>query len=105
MNQTARPRFARMYRPWALDRRVALRLAASGALAAAVSTASWGWVFASPAVPTNDPAIVRFADHSAGHATAAYGMTDSQAAGLRVTLNKLFSEHVYLAARATGGAL
>src|SRR3954451_11619734 len=105
MDQPIRPRFARMYRSWGLDRRVALRLAASGALAVAVSTASWGWVFASPAIPTSDPAIVRFMDHGASHATAAYGMTDSQAAGLRGTLNNLFSEHVYLAARATGAAL
>ena len=32
-------------------------------------------------------------------------MTDAPAAGLRVTLNNLFSEHVYLAARATSGAI
>jgi plastocyanin len=32
-------------------------------------------------------------------------MTDAPAAGLRVTLNNLFAEHVYLAARATSGAL
>jgi plastocyanin len=109
MNQTARPRFARLYRPWALDRRAALRVAASGALAAAVSAASWGWVFASPAAfadtSGSGTAIVRFADHPASHTTAAYGMTDSQASGLRVTLNNLLSEHVYLAARATGAAL
>ena len=109
MNQTARSRFARPCRPWALDRRAALRVATSGALAAAVSTASWGWVFASPAASVNNSgsgtAIVRMVDHPASHATAAYGMTDSQAAGLRVTLNNLLSEHVYLAARATGAAL
>ncbi len=33
------------------------------------------------------------------------GSVDSSAVGLRVTLNTLFSEHVYLAARATGAAL
>lgn len=37
--------------------------------------------------------------------SAAQGMTDSGAASLRVALNKLFAEHVYLAARATGAAL
>jgi plastocyanin len=105
MHRTVRPRFARLYRPWALDRRAVQRLAAAGALAAAVSSASWGWVFASPAVPSPSTAIVRLADHGAGHATSAYGMTDAPAAGLRVTLNNLFSEHVYLAARATGAAL
>ena len=44
-------------------------------------------------------------DHGAGHTSAVYGMTDAPAAGLRVTLNNLFSEHVYLAARATSGAI
>src|SRR5437773_218345 len=105
MNRTARPRFVRMYRPWALDRRAVQRLAAAGALAAAISSASWGWVIASPAVPASSPAIVRFADHGASHTSTTYGMTDAPAAGLRVTLNQLFSEHVYLAARATGAAL
>jgi len=33
------------------------------------------------------------------------GAVDSSAAGLRITLNTLLSEHVYLAARATGAAL
>ena len=94
-----------MYGPWTLNRRALLRVAASGALAVAVSTASWGWIYASPATPTSAPSIVRFADHSAGHTGFVYGMTDSQAAGLRVALNNLFSEHVYLAARATGAAL
>lgn len=51
------------------------------------------------------PSIVRFAGHDMGHSGSVYGMTDSPAAGLRVTLNGLFSEHVYLAARATGAAL
>jgi plastocyanin len=105
MNRTPRPRLTRMFRPWALDRRAYQRLAASGALAVAVSTASWGWVFAQPAVPTPSTAVVRFADHSAGHTSDVYGMTDAPAAGLRVTLNNLFAEHVYLAARATGAAL
>jgi plastocyanin len=105
MNRTARPRLAGMYRSWALDRRAWQRLAASGALAVAVSTASWGWVWASPTAPTASPAVVRFAGHGAGHTSAVYGMTDAPAAGLRVTLNNLFSEHVYLAARATGAAL
>ena len=105
MNRTARPRLAGMYRPWALDRRAWQRLAASGALAVAVSTASWGWVLASPATPVAPPIVARFAGHGAGHATAVYGMTDAPAAGLRVTLNNLLSEHVYLAARATSGAL
>jgi plastocyanin len=46
------------------------------------------------------------AGHAAGgHAAAAYGISDSSAATLRVTLNKLLAEHVYLAARATGAAL
>src|SRR5205085_11861485 len=99
MDHTARPRLARLYRPWALDRRAWLRLAASGALATAVSTASWGWVFASPAVPAPYPDVVRYADHGASHLVADYGMTDAPAAGLRVTLNNLFAEHVYLAAR------
>jgi plastocyanin len=94
-----------MYRPWALDRRAWQRLAVSGALAVAVSTASWGWVLANPAAPTTSPAIVRFADHGTGHTSAVYGMTDAPAAGLRVTLNNLLAEHVYLAARATSGAI
>jgi plastocyanin len=105
MNRTARPRLTGMYRAWALDRRAWQRLAASSALAIAVSTASWGWVWASPADPTASPAVVRFAGHGAGHTSAVYGMTDAPAAGLRVTLNNLLSEHVYLAARATGAAL
>lgn len=105
MNRTARPRLVGMYRSWALDRRAWQRLAASGALAVAISTASWGWVFANPAAPTAPPAVVRFAGHGAGHTSAVYGMTDAPAAGLRVTLNNLFSEHVYLAARATSGAI
>jgi plastocyanin len=104
MIRTARPHLSGMYRSWALDRRAWQRLAASGALAVAVSTASWSWVWASPTTPTA-PAIVRFAGHGAGHESAVYGMTDAPAAGLRVTLNNLFSEHVYLAARATSGAL
>src|SRR5687768_17734425 len=73
MNRTARPRLAGMYRSWALDRRAWQRLAASGALAAAISTASWGWVFASPgspAAPTTPPAVVRFAGHGSGHTSA-----------------------------------
>jgi plastocyanin len=94
-----------MFRPWTLDRRAWQRIAASGALAAAVSTASWGWVFASPTVPNSTRSVVRFADRGAGHAGAVYGMSDAPAAGLRVTLNNLFAEHVYLAARATSGAL
>ena len=40
-----------------------------------------------------------------GYEAAAYGTTDSPAATLRVGLNKLLAEHVYLAARATGAAL
>ena len=42
---------------------------------------------------------------AAGSERATYGITDSSAATLRVTLNKLLAEHVYLAARATGAAL
>ena len=105
MLRTPRPRIARIYRAWGLDRRAWQRIAASGALAVAVSTASWGWVMASPAAPVAAPGIVRYADHSAGHIGSVYGVTDAPAAGLRVTLNNLFSEHVYLAARATSGAL
>jgi len=108
MNRTARPCLARIYRAWALDRRAWLRLTASGALAVATSTASWGWVLAdpgSPAAPTTPPAVVRFAGSSAGPTSSVYGMTDAPAAGLRVTLNNLLAEHVYLAARATSGAI
>jgi plastocyanin len=105
MNRTPRLRRSRMFRPWGLDRRAWQRLAASGALAVAVSTASWSWVLASPAVPTPPPAIVRLAGHGAGPSSAVYGVTDAPAAGLRVTLNNLLAEHVYLAARATGAAL
>src|SRR6188768_932139 len=92
MNRTARPRLSGMYRAWALDRRAWQRIAASGALAVAISTASWGWVFASPAAQTAPPApsfvgaSFRFADHGAGHTSSIYGMTDAPAAGLRVTL-------------------
>lgn len=99
---------SRQWRAWALDRRAAQRLAASGALALAVSSASWGWVFASPAASTAltpSTSVVRYANHPAGHVGSVYGMTDAPAAGLRVTLNNLLSEHVYLAARATGAAL
>ena len=108
MHRTPRLRLSRMFRPWALDRRAWLRIGASGALAVAVSTVSWGWVLASPATVTTPPAVVRFAGpggHGAHQTSAVYGMTDAPAAGLRVTLNNLFSEHVYLAARATSGAL
>jgi plastocyanin len=97
-----------MYRRWGLDRRTLLRVAASGALAIAVSTASWGWALADPASPTSAPAVVRYAGtgaHGAHGASSVYGVTDSAAAGLRVALNNLFAEHVYLAARATSGAL
>jgi plastocyanin len=105
MNRTPRLRLAGMYRSWGLDRRAWLRIAASGALAVAVSSASWGWAMASPTATTTPPAVVRFAGHGAGQTSAVYGMTDAPAAGLRVTLNNLFAEHVYLAARATSGAL
>jgi plastocyanin len=109
MYRTARPRLSGMYRSWALNRRAWQRIAASGALAAAISTASWGWVFANPAAQTAPPAVVWSAGpgggHGAGHTGSVYGMTDAPAAGLRVTLNNLFSEHVYLAARATSGAI
>src|SRR4051794_2805949 len=104
MTHTPRQRVTGMFRSWALDRRTVQRIAVSGALAVAVSTASWGWVFASTPASTA-PAIVRFAGHDAAHTSSVYGMTDAPAAGLRVTLNNLFSEHVYLAARATGAAL
>jgi plastocyanin len=104
MDQTVRPRLTRMYRSWGIDRRALLRVAASGALAVAVSTASWGWVMASPA-PQTAAGIVRLAGHDMGQTSSVRGMTDAPAAGLRVTLNQLFSEHVYLAARATGAAL
>jgi plastocyanin len=93
-------------RRWSPDRRAWQRIAASGALAVAVSTASWGWVFASTsAVSVPATTAVRTAAHPAGHVGSVYGMTDAPAAGLRVTLNNLLSEHVYLAARATGAAL
>jgi hypothetical protein len=105
MHRTPRTRPTGMYRSWGLDRRAWQRFVTAGALAAAVSSASFGWAIASPAAPGQSPAIVRFAEHGPGHASAVYGMTDAPAAGLRVTLNNLFSEHVYLAARATGAAL
>lgn len=106
-NRTPRLRVTGPFRSWALDRRTLLRVAASGALAVAVSSASWGWVLANPATATHAPAVVRYAGPGLGAHTgdAVYGMTDSAAAGLRVALNNLFSEHVYLAARATSGAL
>src|SRR5215208_5390870 len=107
MHRTPRTRPTGMYRSWGLDRRAWQRFVTAGALAAAVSSASFGWAIASPASPTvlQTPAITRFAEHGPGHAGAVYGMTDAPAAGLRVTLNNLLSEHVYLAARATGAAL
>ena len=105
MHRTPRTRPTGMYRSWGVDRRAWQRFVTAGALAAAVSSASFGWAIASPAAPGQSPAIVRFAEHGPGHASAVYGMTDAPAAGLRVTLNNLFSEHVYLAARATGAAL
>jgi hypothetical protein len=106
VNRTPRLRVTGLFRSWALDRRALLRLAASGALAVAVSSASWGWVLASPAQPATTPAVVRVAGVGHGaHGSTVYGITDSAAAGLRVTLNNLFAEHVYLAARATSGAL
>src|SRR4051794_31659534 len=78
-----------MYRSWGLDRRAWQRFVPAGALAAAVSSATFGWAIASPAAATQTPAIVRFAEHGPGHAGAVYGMTDAPAAGLRVTLNNL----------------
>ena len=48
MSRAPRPPRVSLYRAWALDRRTCQRLAVSGALAAAVSTASWGWVVAAP---------------------------------------------------------
>lgn len=49
---------------------------------------------------------VSMAPRSVGPASAApMAMTDNSAAGLRVTLNSLLREHVYLAAMATGAAL
>jgi plastocyanin len=81
-------------------------VAVSGALALAVSSASWGWAVAAPVLPASPYGTVRHVGpHTAGPSSAVYGMTDAPAASLRVALNSLFAEHVYLAARATGAAL
>lgn len=79
------------------------RALVAGALASAVLLAAW-----TPVVPTGSHANDH--GHGAGGTTVATGtpargVTDSSAATLRVGLNKLLAEHVYLAARATGAAL
>jgi plastocyanin len=104
MIRASRPTLAQKARSWALTRRACQRIAVAGALAVAVSSASWTWAVAAP--PISAPQFVRHTGpHAVGQPASVYGMTDSQAAGLRVALNNLFAEHVYLAARATGAAL
>jgi len=106
MLRAPHPRLLGKLRPWTLDRRACQRLAVSGALAVAVSSASWGWAVAAPATPSLPYGTVRHVGpHATAPGTAVYGMTDAPAASLRVALNGLFAEHAYLAARATGAAL
>lgn len=82
------------------------RLALTGAVASAVFLAAWS--------PRTGPSTVDSMSHDAHQmpgqfaaiaAAPTAGMTDSSAASLRVALNQLLGEHVYLAARATGAAL
>jgi plastocyanin len=81
------------------------RALAVGALLSILPLAAW-----QPAPPSVTSALPRhvMAEHahaSLALAAPAEGITDSQAATLRVRLNTLLAEHVYLAARASGAAL
>ena len=91
------------------------RLAVSGALATAVTASGWAWALPSAATPTAYAHDMGHGAHSMGQGAVTDAMkaapadqmqmTTSPAASLRVGLNRLLSEHVYLAARATGAAL
>jgi plastocyanin len=105
MFRAPRPGSVRAFRFRGIDR-TCQRVAVSGALPIAVSVASWGWALAATPTPTSPSASVRYVGtHAGAPASSVYGITDTPAAGLRVALNNLFAEHVYLAARATGAAL
>src|SRR5690349_6003776 len=98
MIRAPHPRLTGTFRSWTLnawtpDRRAYQRLAVSGALAIAVSSASWGWAVAAP-VQVSQPTVMQH--HMAGQTMPVYGMTDTPAASLRVALNDLFAEHAYL---------
>ena len=94
------------------------RLAVSGALATAVTASGWDWALPSAATPTAYADDMGHGGHGMGHGSGGMNhgamaaapadqmqMTNSPAASLRVALNRLLSEHLYLAARATGAAL
>src|ERR1044071_8976908 len=86
-------------------RSAAVRLGLTGVVVSAVLL-----TVGSPGLSMADPqADGQHAQHEATlalvSAAPAAGMTDSAAADLRVALNHLLGEHVYLAARATGAAL
>jgi plastocyanin len=81
------------------------RALAVGALLSILPLAAW-----QPAPPAMTSALPRHVMAEHAHASLALagpaeGITDSQAATLRVRLNVLLAEHVYLAARASGAAL
>jgi plastocyanin len=81
------------------------RAAVVGALLAVLplsALASTGGPGAAPA--PERPVAAEIHAHTSASAVAA-GLTDSSSATLRVALNKLLAEHVYLAARASGAAL
>lgn len=94
------------------------RAVVAGIVAASLLVAAW--VPGAPLAPTtlahSHDAAGHYAGHGARHDTSAafvvtpssetpYALTDTPAASLRVGLNALLAEHVYLAARATGAAL
>ena len=92
------------------------RLTVSGALAAAVTASGWAWAVPTAATPTAYADDMGHGGHGTGQSGVSHGsmaagpadqmqMTNSPAASLRVALNRLLAEHVYLAARATGAAL
>src|SRR5438094_8284742 len=94
MLRAPHPRLTGTLRSLPRDRRAYQRLVVSGALAIAVSSASWSWAAAAPE-SINQPYTMQH--QMTGQAMPVYGMTDTPAASLRVALNGLFSEHAYLA--------
>ena len=84
----------------------AVRLGITGAVASAVMFTAWspGLSLAKPAIDPHHEQHQAMQQALVAAAPSA-AMTDSAAANLRVDLNRLLGEHVYLAARATGAAL
>ncbi len=81
------------------------RAAVLGALLAVLPLSAWASPGRPAATITPDEArAAQIHDHSV-RSTVNAGITDSSAATLRVGMNYLLAEHVYLAARASGAAL